>query len=498
VIKEFYLENNLSFKRVKLDFKNGLVLFTGGSGAGKSVLLNAMLSTIAQKTLYSESSELVLEKKSFIQTKKGRVKFLVDGKTTTKKNVSQIGKSFITHLNPREIREFESEFLLQILDNIILKRDENFSDLQKSYREIYLSFLEIKHQITTLENEKNEINIEIENNKSRLKLVKSLNPEIGEDKKLQTLKKRVSKKEKISEYISEVQPLLGSSKDFFEIFDLMGLEKEAEEVRDFFYGLEERLDEIEDNLSDLADVNIESLLDRIEKLSELRSEFGSIENAISVKERDDESRKRVVEIKKSQKNLEKIYKSRLSELETLSDEISKKRTQFLENFSESLNYYLELLSLGNSKTDLIKKSFSENGIDFIVINVGNTDLEKLSYGEQNRVRLAILAVKAKFGSEKSVLFLDEVDANLSGEEATKVAKVLRDLSKKHQVFAISHQAQLSSQADQHFFVWKENGESFVRELHKLEERASEIARMVGGNLENPDIKNFALNLLKRE
>ncbi|EJF07849.1 hypothetical protein ThvES_00000360 [Thiovulum sp. ES] len=85
MIKEFYLENNLSFKRVGLCFKNGLVLFTGGSGAGKSVLLNAMLSTIAQKTLYSESSELILEKKSFMQTKKGRVKFLIDGKTTTKK-----------------------------------------------------------------------------------------------------------------------------------------------------------------------------------------------------------------------------------------------------------------------------------------------------------------------------------------------------------------------------------------------------------------------------
>ncbi|EJF07850.1 RecF/RecN/SMC N-terminal domain-containing protein [Thiovulum sp. ES] len=359
--------------------------------------------------------------------------------------------------------------------------------------------MEIKNYISTLENEKDEINREIENNASSLKLVKSLKPKIGEDKELQALKKRVSKKEKISEYISEVQPLLGSSKDFFEIFDLMGLEKEAEEVRNFFYGLEERLDEIEDELSDLADVNIESLLDRIEKLSELRSEFGSIENAISARERDDESRKRVSEIKNTRKNIEKIYKIRLNELETLSDEISEKRTQLLNNFSESLNYYLELLSLGNSKISLRKKGFSENGTDLIDINVSKTDLEKLSYGEQNRVRLAILAVKAKFGSEKSVLFLDEVDANLSGEEATKVAKVLRDLSQKHQVFAISHQAQLSSQADQHFFVWKKSGESFVRELHTLEERASEIARMVGGNLENPDIKNFAMKLLlKRE
>jgi DNA repair protein RecN (Recombination protein N) len=93
-----------------------------------------------------------------------------------------------------------------------------------------------------------------------------------------------------------------------------------------------------------------------------------------------------------------------------------------------------------------------------------------------------------------VLMLDEIDANLSGEESMSVARVLRQLSKHFQIFVISHQPQLTSMGEQHFIVEKDN-ESTVREL-SLNERIEEIARMISGETVTTEAKNFAKELLE--
>ena len=90
--------------------------------------------------------------------------------------------------------------------------------------------------------------------------------------------------------------------------------------------------------------------------------------------------------------------------------------------------------------------------------------------------------------------LDEIDANLSGEESMSVARVLRQLSKHFQIFVISHQPQLTSMGEQHFMVEK-GEESTVREL-SLNERIEEIARMISGETVTTEAKNFAKELLE--
>jgi len=96
---------------------------------------------------------------------------------------------------------------------------------------------------------------------------------------------------------------------------------------------------------------------------------------------------------------------------------------------------------------------------------------------------------------KGVLVLDEVDANLSGEESQSVAKVLKKLSSQYQIFVISHQPQLTSHGNQHFLVYKDkNGTSFVKELSK-EERIDEIARIISGEKITKEALNFAKELL---
>ncbi|EOH9693308.1 hypothetical protein ACME3E_001218, partial [Campylobacter jejuni] len=123
-------------------------------------------------------------------------------------------------------------------------------------------------------------------------------------------------------------------------------------------------------------------------------------------------------------------------------------------------------------------------------------LKNLSSGELNRLRLAFIATECNIlNAGKGILFLDEIDANLSGKEAMSIAKVLEELSKFYQIFAISHLPQLSSKAHNHFLVEKNGEESKVKKLDQ-EERIKELARMVSGELVSDEAIEFAKTLFK--
>jgi DNA repair protein RecN (Recombination protein N) len=136
------------------------------------------------------------------------------------------------------------------------------------------------------------------------------------------------------------------------------------------------------------------------------------------------------------------------------------------------------------------------GYDEVTVSLKNTELSKVSSGELNRIRLAQLAASSEFIHDQGgILILDEIDANLSGKESMSIAKVLKLLCKTYQVFAISHQPQLSSTAGQHFLVYKENGESRVKELAK-QERVQELSRMISGDKVSEEAIQFANSLLE--
>ena len=176
--------------------------------------------------------------------------------------------------------------------------------------------------------------------------------------------------------------------------------------------------------------------------------------------------------------------------------MSKKRDKALKTLSQRVEHYLTLLHLENISFDMKQTSLHPQGFDEITITLKNTTLSKVSSGELNRIRLAGLAASSEFiHATGGILILDEIDANLSGKESMSVAKVLKLLSQSYQIFAISHQPQLSSFAQQHFLVYKEDGESKVKELNK-EERVAELSRMISGDKVTQEAIQFANSLLE--
>lgn len=513
MIERFHLLEYLTFKKIELNFKKGLILFTGPSGAGKSVLINSILSTLGQKESNAKLSEVIFNRAIdleefgienedeftiFKQIRKDKIRYFINSQAVSKKIMGQIGKIFINHLNPREIVEFDSSNLINILDGIAEKREPLFLEYLGEYKKEYENYSSLNRHISKLKIQINEIEAREDFIKFEIEKLDKIAPKIGEEDELQLLKKRISRRERVEDHLDDLDEIVTKRRIVNDVFNLMSLPHEAETFDEFFIELESAVELIRDTLAELNGIDGEYVLTRIETLAELRERHGSISGALGYR---DERIHELSHLNNLRNEVQITFEQQQISRNKLIEKGSELRAirKFLINdFNIILNNYLHLLNLGDSSLRLENQEISSNGIDLAKLYISNTDVDSLSYGEQNRVRLALLTIKTKFRSgEIGTLFLDEIDSNLSGEESMRVAKVLKELSKNYQIFAISHQPQLTSHADQHFKVFKKSEESFVTELTTVEERVEEIARMVGGGMKDFEATQFARNLISK-
>ena len=120
----------------------------------------------------------------------------------------------------------------------------------------------------------------------------------------------------------------------------------------------------------------------------------------------------------------------------------------------------------------------------------------ISSGEYNRLRLVMMCIDMELQPRKGILVLDEIDANLSGEESEGVAQILKTLSRDYQIFAISHQTHMPSLADNHYLVEKRGQSSVITKLD-FEGRVQEVARIISGSNITPQALEFARTHLSK-
>ncbi|MBF7043931.1 P-loop NTPase family protein, partial [Campylobacter volucris] len=182
-------------------------------------------------------------------------------------------------------------------------------------------------------------------------------------------------------------------------------------------------------------------------------------------------------------------------LEEKSQKITLARKNQLGDLEKLLNSYLLKLYMKDVKLQIKECELGILGKDEIALSIDEANVKNLSSGEINRLRLSFIATECNItNNAKGIIFLDEIDANLSGKEAMSIAKVLKELANFYQIFAISHLPQLSSKATNHFLVEKDNNESKVRKIED-EERIKELARMVSGESITQEALEFAKTLL---
>jgi DNA repair protein RecN (Recombination protein N) len=195
--------------------------------------------------------------------------------------------------------------------------------------------------------------------------------------------------------------------------------------------------------------------------------------------------------------LERFLDEEERALSALAEELSRKRKAAAESVAQKMAPTLERLKLPEVHFTFERTALGPAGIDRIGLELGNrSTVATLSGGEFNRLRLALLAATVEgIAPGEGVIFLDEIDANVSGDESIAIAEMITRLASVYQVFAISHQPHLSARAHQHILVSKEGGRSRAVSL-EAPERIKEIARIVGGEKADAEARAFAEKLYK--
>ncbi len=505
MISRLYIKNHPSFAQTELKFENGLSVFTGVSGAGKSVLMDAILSVFGFKDSEAnlieadvkhkfEMDEFGIENEEinvFKMLRSSSARYFINNQSISKKKLANIAATHLKYLSAKQIDEFENARLLAVLDEIARKQNPKFLGLVEDFRLVFGAFGEAKKELEKINADEAKVDELKEFAAFEIQKIDSVSPKAGELDELLAVKKRISKRDKIEEAWARAEPVFALESAVTHALALSEIDgaffsDAMNELRAARAGL---------TFDEMSDDEIEKILDRIEALNSLVKRYGSEEEALAVLETRKKELARYEKIEFEKSELEAKFESLKKQSEDLAEKISTSRAAALGEFETVLNRYLGELYMEKVSVALGVSNLNINGRDEVKISLNEAALKNLSSGEINRLRLAFIASEVEIlGFGEGVLILDEIDSNLSGKEAMSIAEVLLRLAKYYQIFAISHQPQLSSKAHHHFLVEKSGGESSVRELAR-EERVKELSRMISGEKITEEATQFAKKLL---
>jgi DNA repair protein RecN (Recombination protein N) len=506
LIERLYFRELVTFDEVELNFSQGLVVFTGPSGAGKSVLMSTILSSFGHATQGAanlcevninkpknlNSTVFELEDEVTIKTmKKDKLRYFVEGQNISKKVLNEMFRPYVQYLSVRDKSGFDSETLVHMLDNSLLSSDKKFKKIKKEYVKRYTNYKVKAQQLAKIKEDESKLMELIEFATYEVEKIEKINPQIGEDEKLIEVKKQLSRVDKIKDALVTAMDIFSAEASVEEVYRL--LDKDASLFLDTMNQVRADFEETEHLANELEEMNVEEILDRLSDITTLQQRYGSIEEAIHYKDAKKKELENYQNIEQDKSMLESFLSMEYTELSTLARQISHSRQTEAKKLEKILKRYLETLKLSEISFIFDNKPLSEEGADVVEVMLGNSKTTTLSGGEFNRVRLALMASTIEDKEGQGVLILDEIDANVSGDESIAIAEMITKLSSVYQIFAISHQPHLSAQANQHIVVTKDAEKSQVIELSE-EGRIHEISRIIAGESPTKEAIDFARKL----
>ncbi|MFL2662945.1 MAG: DNA repair protein RecN [Alphaproteobacteria bacterium] len=527
MLKYLSIKNLILIQHIEINFQNGLSVFTGETGAGKSMILDSLSLISGGRTKSSIKPEkgkktivtAVIDIHNFpeILKRMDEIGVEVDNEIIVKRIVDEGGrsKSFINDtlvsLNTlkeltEDVIEIHSQFSEQgLLDNTThIDTLDNFGTNKETLSKLKTLWedLNSKEKLYKIElDEFKNLNDIKEAYDYDLKELKNLNPVSDEFDELEKKRKIIKNFIKINETLSKVNANFTSD-------SIPGIENLASENLKLLNSIEELLDEESSkqiknlesmvleiseiskffrNYTNLEDGNrsIDDIEDRIslyKKLSKKHnvreSELSSIEELIRSKIillNDGENK--LLEIKKDLDETKKI-------LVDYSQSISFQRLKnCMELDTKVNNEFLDLkLENANFKTFIEKIEYNAKGQDKVTFKIQTNPKSKMdeikkisSGGELCRIALALKVTADK--NKTSILFFDEVDSGIGGAVSAAVGQRLRRLGENRQVCVITHSPQVASVGQNHYKVSKSKFETKLIKLDS-EERIMEIARML--------------------
>ena len=528
-VKNYALIENLQVK-----FSNGMTCITGETGAGKSILLGAMNLILGKradlKLLKDSKKKCVVEAIFNIKSYDLQNFFLknsldYENDTIVRREISSIGKTrafindtpvnldtlnlFTQHLidihsqNENEIM-LSSEYQLLVLDffakneellrdytikfvehkTLISKLEEIERSKEKTSENIdYKSFLYNELEKTDLASdiqEKIEERVNVLSNTEDFRLFILEGIQIIEDEKIGLLSQIGSLNSLFKKFSNKTSKLNNLSSRILSVsYDLM----------DILTELKSSFDDLESNPEELKD--LETKLDLIYSLYK-KHKVESVKDLILIKENLHKEINNFENFEDNINELRSLIETNETELKNLSTRIHQNRMNAIPVMLRELQVLVAKMGMKNSrfKINLVKKdNFLKNGtdtIEFMFSANRGSDFKLLkkvvSGGELSRIILSMKSILARYKKLPTIIF-DEIDSGVSGIISNGLADVMYEMSKKMQVFTITHSPQIASKGNIHIGIYKQDEDnSTVTKLRILNnsERIKEIAFMLSG------------------
>jgi len=533
MIRHLSIRNYILIDQLELDFASGLNIVTGETGAGKSILMGALDLISGEradpKSLRNQEDKCVIEawfsgEKQNLQAILSGLEIENEAETIIRREILPGGKSraFVndTPVNLESLRKI-GNLLLDIHgqhDTILLGNADRqleildvLSDtklVKDAYLSTYKAWKKNQSDLDLLIGKREKDNAELGFKQFIFDELNKANIKEGEqevlEKEADMLRNAESIKVKLNQTIDLIEgstDMPANLKSVASQLEKLGLFSSAlgilaERAKSAFHEVKDILEELKE--AELGIVhNPERQIQAEERLSTIytlqkkhRKETdidliafanqlsGELENFNQL---DDEIEKATILFEKSELEL-KEFGHQLSQLRH-----SKKL-----DISQKLLLLLADMGMPNARFEvsISTASAAQTGMDKVIFLFSANPGQPLSElknaasgGEFSRLMLALKCLLAGSQSMPTLIF-DEIDTGISGEVALKVGKIIKNLATRHQVFAITHSAQMASQANAHWFVYKnqtsENTQTGVRQLSQ-NESLEEIAKMISGS-----------------
>ena len=527
MIKVLTIENIILIKRTTLHFEGGLCVLTGETGAGKSIILNSILTLFGKETkskalvrqgckygaiegifdnIPEETEKLLIQhaitpdselKIKCIIQENGTITSFINNEQVPAEVIKQVGETLI-EVN----RQHEQTYLMEEKNHISILDDyasssELLLSLEEVYRKIQICEREIQETITR----NKQIAFEIDYLKEAQKEIKEAEIEEKEYEDLQ--EKRIQNKKKHNtfqtltsassklEQASVGQILMNIHRMISPIVALnLNTTDSQEKPQNEMESLSETIDricidiqEVESAIESLIQQNYINIaeIDKDEErfffLQDLAKKYKTQpfelhQHLIEITKKIDgfnKTEESIVELTKQQKVLEAQYFEIAKKLSAL-------RTIAAKNLSEKVNESLKSLQMEGACFDINieQGKMRKNGIDIVSFmietnkNMGFDRLSKIaSGGEISRIVLAIKAAIVHLRQIPCVIF-DEIDSGISGKTSDSVGKVMLKLAQSVQIIVITHQPQVAAKAHDHFRITKTNTENKTTNTNETE------------------------------
>lgn len=549
MITSLSIKNYALIEKLSIDFSKGFSIITGETGAGKSIILGAIglvLGKRADLTSLKNKEEKCVIEAQFEISKYNLKEFFeandldYEDETIIRREILPSGKSraFINDspVNLQELQDL-SLFLIDIHSQQQTQElsDENVqfkiidaiaknTETILSYQDLLKVYKSDKSKLNALLKKQSDSGKEQEYNTFLLNELVSAKLKSGEQAELESDFEKLNNVEIIKESIdkslvianeeqfgifhnlneikSALQKIAPFSTEYQNLFDRVtsisiefdDISKELQNASEKLLNDPEQLELVSQKLQLIFNLQKKHHVNSVDELLQIQADLGNT----------------LLELDNIEEEIEALSKSiqqKANDLDALAAAIHQNRINAIPVLSNQLISILETLGMPNVRFNmelLPSETYFQNGKDelqFLFSANKGTDfglLKKVaSGGEMSRIMLAVKAILAQYSKLPTLIF-DEIDTGVSGEIAIRMGEIMKEMSAKMQIFAITHLPQIAAKGDSHFKVSKATvGDDTQSELKLLsqDERVIEIAQMLSGAVVSDSALNHAKALL---